>query len=248
MDLQDPVLLGGALLAGAATLTVWLAARSRQRARRSRLEIQARREGMGLRRSGGVDPETIRRVQELFRRPDGEAPRILEVWERQVEGARLYLIGISAADSGQGQATALAALRSEDLDLPRISLMGLLDQDGMLADLANQAMRMAFRQVANQVEFSSPAEFHRHYLVGGPDEEALRRFLDEDRRAALGKTRSWHLEGEQDLLAMSLMPLEARGRVDQNRNDEALIREAMVALRVLRRAPGQTPSAPESGA
>lgn len=248
MSPSDPFVLGGLVLMGVALLVGWLVAGSRRRARRLRTELQARREGMGLRRSGAVDPQTVERIRELFRTPEGEAPRILEVWDRQVEGARLYLLETSGVPSGQPQATALAAVHSDELDLPRISLVPLLEQGGMLADLANQALRMAFQQAANPVDFPSPAEFARRYLVGGPDEGALRRFLDEDRRDRLGKTRAWHLEGEGDLFVLTLMPLDAQRRVAESRDEETLVREAMVALRLLRRTPADPPPAPEPGA
>jgi len=247
MSLSDPFVLGGLVLVGVAMLVSWLVVGARRRARRLRTELQARREGMGLRRSGAVAPQIIERIRELFRTPDGEAPRILEVWDRQVEGAWLYLVETSNAPSTRGQATAMVAVHSADLDLPRISLMPLLEQGGMLADLANQAIRMAFQQAANPVDFPSPADFLRRYLVGGPDEGALRHFLDEERRAELGKTCSWHLEGDKDLFVLTLMPLDGQGRMAGARDEGPLIREAMVALRALRRVPLQTPPAPESG-
>lgn len=248
MSLSDPFVLGGLVLGGVALLVGWLVVGSRRRARRLRTELQARRQSMGLRQTGAVAPQTIERIRELFRTPEGEAPRILEVWERQLDGARLYLFETSGVPSGRPQATALAAVHSAELDMPRLSLLPLLEQGGMLADLANQAMRMAFQRAANPVDFPSPADFIHRYLVGGPDEKAVRRFLDEDRRVELGKTRSWHLEGNQDLFVLTLMPLDGQRRMAVARDEEPLIREAMVALRLLRRTPAQTPPAPEPGA
>ncbi len=214
--------------------SVLLAVGLRRRQRRRVAECLARRERMGLRRQPAADPHVLERLRTLFRGPRGGQTRILDVWDKEIPEGRLYLLEL-ADQSGQGNASSLVtALHSPDLAVPRISLFPLLNQGGMLADLANKAITMAFEQAGNRVDFPSPGSFVRRYLVGGPDEAALRGFLTEERRAGLGETSAWHLEAEGDLLVLNLTPLDARGRRVVTGDEEALLREAMVAWRLLR--------------
>lgn len=227
MDL-DPVTLGaiGAVAVVGATVVVGFGS-EKARAKESR----ARLERMGFQRGLPAGMLTLDPVQALLRPPDNGRPLMVrEVWHKQGEDCLLlHLEFVDRRASGPR-----VAVRSERLRLPRLSLFPRLDQEGMLADLANQAMALLFARVGKQVTFSSPAEFVRHYMVGGPDEEALREFLTEERRRGLGETRSWTLEGEGDLFVLGEMPIGTRGKAPTTAAaEETLIRDAMAALRIL---------------
>ncbi len=225
-----PLVLVLAGVLGIVLLAVGLARRQVRRV----AETRARRERMGLRQQAAGDPQTLERIRALFRNPRGGQNRILEVWDKEVPEGRLYLVEL-ADQSGEGNySTVVAAVHSPDLAVPRLSLFPLLEQSGLLADMANRAIALAFKGAGNRVEFSSPGGFVRRYLVGGPDEAALRQFLTEDRRADLGETRSWHLEAEGDLVVLGLTPLDARGQRVISGDEDTLIREVMAAARLLR--------------
>lgn len=223
----------GLVVAGVLGVVLLAFGLARRQARRV-AETRVRREQMGLRHQAAGDPRTLERIRVLFRNPRGGQNRILDVWDKEIPEGRLYLVEL-AESSGEGNSSSVvAAVHSPDLAVPRLSLFPLLEQSGLLADMANKAIAMLFDGAGNRVDFSSPGDFVRRYLVGGPDEAALRQFLTDERRADLGETHSWHLEAEADLLVLSLTPFDARGQRVISGDEDTLIREVMAAARLLR--------------
>lgn len=213
---MDPVVLG---VVGAVVAVMALAVVGVGRTRAWRQERRARFAGMGFQPGWPAEMPLLPRIRALMRIDDEDAP---EVWHRTGEDWTLILLQFP------DKLGPTVAVRSPRLALPRLSMFPRVDQEGRLADLANRTMETLFERVGGQVSFSSPAGFVRRYMVGGPDEAALREFFTEERRRLLGETRLWSLEGEGDLFVLEEVPLGKGAPAE-----DARVRDAMAALRIL---------------
>lgn len=224
MDLYVLALAAGVAAVAALAVTLWKRDGARQKERLARLE------GMGFRRGLPPGMLTLEPVQALLRAPEhGSAPRVRQVWHKVGDDFQMLLLEF-VEPRGTGP---VVAVRSPRLRMPRFSLFPKVDQEGMLADLANRALGLLLEQVGGQIAFTSPGDFVRRYLVAGPDEQAVREYLTEERRQQLGETRSWSLQAEGDLFVLDELPLATRGKAAAAGAEDARIRDAMAALRIL---------------
>lgn len=224
MDLDPLGLAAGVAGLMALAAALWKGDRGRRQERLARLE------GMGFQRGLPPGMLTLEPVQGLLRPPEhGRPPQVRQVWHKVGDDFVLLLLEF-VEPRGTGP---VVAIRSPRLQVPRFSLFPKVDQEGMLADLANRALALLLEHVGGQVAFTSPGEFVRRYLVAGPDEQAVRDYLTEERRRQLGETRSWSLQAEGDLFVLDELPIATRGKAPAAGAEDARIRDAMAALRIL---------------
>jgi hypothetical protein len=176
--------------------------------RRKSAERRAALRSLGFEPIHSDDPEVVSTIVDLCKRSKGDHYRVDNLLERRDSDHRLLLLDLHDT-SGDNHHPGLLAVTSPRLDLPRFTLFPRLETEGRLAAVANALLERLVRHQGKPVGFSSHPAFDGRHFVTGPDEEAIRRFLDEDRLGALAQKQ--HLVIEAGGNAFTVDRLNLRG-------------------------------------
>jgi len=160
--------------------------------------------------------------------------RVDNLRERRASDHRVLLFDLTDTDEDDDRPSQLA-VTSPRLSLPRFMLFPRLASEGRLAAFANSLLEKVMSREGRVVSFPDDDAFSRRYTLVGPDEDELRRFFDQERRAELAEREGLMIDGTSDSFAIDRLRIgNPRRRTDVADISER-VEEAERLLRVLSR-------------
>lgn len=130
-----------------------------------------------------------------------EKNRIQNIFHRSEWGYKLFVFDIKE-HSGESTKTSqyVALMESQGYQVPRFTLLPKAEGDGIIAALANRALKWVTSRFAHQVTFPNHSEFDTSRSLFGDDENALRSCFTEHRLSQLVRLPSIQMDGNGNTL------------------------------------------------
>ncbi len=203
------------------------AARERKEEKRRRLRA------LGFEPVANPPAEVAEPILALHQHGKARQHKISELFERRGSADRLYLFDLEST-SGEGGHEGAIAVFSPHLRIPRLAIFPRLEGEGRLAALGNLVLKKLAGRHGTAVDFGSSSRFARRHFVSGPDEGAIRRFLNGDRLDRLAAMDHMAVAGEGGLFTYQRVQIGRRKSRARHTDVAESVQRAEELLRVLR--------------
>jgi len=179
-------------------------------------------------------PEYAALIDLCRRGRDPNRFRIDNLRERRGSDHRVLLFDLADTEDQNDRPSQLA-VRSRRLSMPRFMLFPRLPSEGRLAAFANTLLEKVMSKEGQVVSFPDDDAFSRRYTLVGPDEDAVRRFFDRERRAELAETEGLTIDGASDSFAIDRLRIGTHHRRTDVSDVSERVEEAERLLRLFSR-------------
>lgn len=214
-------------------LIVFLMIRSDRRGRQDRRKMA---EALGFTPIETLDDATADQIIHLHQHTDTQELQVHDVAQRREDSARFLIFNL-VDHSGDSNSTLVdrgVAVLSDELSMPRFSLIPRVVEKGRLADLANRVLAMIMEKRSNRVELNLNPHFEERYFLLGDDETEIVNFLDTFRLSHLSQETYRHLEAAGNCFTYSRFVFNMREKRDIRRELEHDLVDARRLLDVFR--------------
>lgn len=204
----------------------------------TRKQASARRQRMldiGFAPVEPPDPELVERVTVLRRRRSPKGTRVTNVFRKEGDGYRLYVLdAVSVGSDEDSTSQENVVLISPHLRLPAFALVPKLEIGGFVAAAANQLLARLLSRAMPAVEVPTHPEFTRRYSLFGDSPEEVRSALTDEALTHLAETGGCALEAHGDTLVVGRLPMGGKGAGPAEGQLEESLREAVILFDLLR--------------
>jgi hypothetical protein len=178
-----------------------------------------------------LDQETSSRLISLHRHTHTQELKVSDAAERIEGTSRMILFDLMdyGGDSVSTLVNAGIAMISDDLKLPRFSLIPRVVEKGRLADISNRFLEMLIEKRSNRIQLGKNSFFEERYFLLGDDVHAIEEILDEYRLSCLAQFAYRHLEADGGVFTYSRFVFTTRAE----RNVQADIKRDIAEARRL---------------
>jgi hypothetical protein len=203
--------------------------------RRKRRDRQQIAQALGFQPLDELDQDTTTRLIQLHQHTSSQDLKVHNPSERREASTRIVLFDLMdhSGDSNSTLVDAGIAIFSNELRLPRFSLIPRVAEKGRLAEIANRFLEMLIEKRSNRIQLGKNAHFDERYFLLGDDREAIEAFLDEYRLSRLSQSTYRHLEAKDDFFTYSRFVFATRGKRDRQTDLKKDLGEARVLLDLL---------------
>jgi hypothetical protein len=203
--------------------------------RRKRRDRQQIARVLGFQPLVELDQETASRLIRLHQHTDSQELEVHNPSERKEVSVRMVLFDLMdhGGDSNSTLVDTGIAIFSNELQLPRFSLIPRVAEKGRLAEFANRFLEMLIEKRSNRIQLGKNTHFEERYFLLGDDREAIEAFLDEYRLSRLSQSTYRHLEAEDDCFTYSRFVFATRGKRDRQSDLKKDLSEARVLFDLL---------------
>ena len=212
----------------ASALVIYFKLKSRKEAIRQKQKIL----GMGFREIDPPDPAFVANLIRLSQMTPGQL-NVSNVFYRRDLECELYLFDMWDTTGEDDVHNGGVAILSDQLHLPRFTLIPRIPSEGGLSDLANSLLDKIPIPGIKNIPIENDPQFARNYRLLGKDEDDVRHFFDETKLRILDDTSYWMIEAEGNMFIFDKQKLDPAHKKINNPVEER-IRDAMTAFQILR--------------